>query len=292
LAWPNCCAHLALPESRYSAILKQIDTWPVQHASAGVISSNGSQITQGDSGRVYRLASLSKPLTAWACLIAVEEGSVGLDDPIGTAGATLRHCLSHAAGYGFDSVEPITPIERRRIYSNTGIERAADHVATRTGLAFATYLHEAIFEPLAMTSSRLDGSPAHQIFSSLNDMLIFASEVLCPALISAETANDALSIQFPSLAGMVPGVGSFTPNPWGLGFEIHGHKFPHWMGTTNSPSAVGHFGGSGTMMWIDRTFDIALVALTDRDFDQWSGEAIAAWSLLSDAVITTSNNRS
>jgi CubicO group peptidase (beta-lactamase class C family) len=64
------------------------------------------------------------------------------------------------------------------------------------------------------------------------------------------------------------------------------------MGTTNSPSAVGHFGGSGTMIWIDRPFDIALAALTDRDFDQWSREAISAWSLLSDAVITASTVRS
>lgn len=253
---------------------------------------DGQKTTRGDSTHVFRLASLSKPLAAWACLIAVEEGSVKLDDPISDSGATLRHCLAHAAGYGFDSIEPITPPERRRIYSNTGIERAADYVVSQTGIPFATYLDEAVFAPLSMTQSVLNGSAAHSVHSTLNDMLLFAHEVLRPTLISNETANDALSIQFPTLAGLVPGIGSFSPNPWGLGFEIHGDKSPHWMGTLNSAEAVGHFGGSGTMMWIDRQFDIALVALTNRDFDQWPREAVAAWSQLSDAVITTSTQRS
>ena len=57
--------------------------------------------------------------------------------------------------------------------------------------------------------------------------------------------------QFPDLAGIVPGVGRFDPCPWGLGFEIRGRKSPHWTGRTNSPATFGHFGGAGTMMWVD-----------------------------------------
>ena len=256
------------------------------------MNGDGQKTTHGDSKQVFRLASLSKPLAAWACLIAVEEGSVKLDDPISDSEITLRHCLAHAAGYGFDSAEPITSLERRRIYSNTGIERAADYVASQTGIPFATYLDEAIFSPLSMTQSFLNGSAAHGVHSTLSDLLLFAYEVLRPTLISTETANEALSIQFPTLRGLVPGIGSFSPNPWGLGFEIHGNKSPHWMGSLNSADAVGHFGGTGTMMWIDRRFDVALVALTNRDFEQWPREAVAAWSQLSDAVITASAQRS
>lgn len=270
----------------FASALGRIREWPVPHVSAGVVHANGSTTTVGDADRRYRLASLSKPLTAWACLVATEEGSVSLDDVIGPQGATLRHCLAHAAGYGFDSAEPIIGLERRRIYSNTGIERAADHVALRTGIPFAMYVREAVFEPLAMTASTLEGSPARDVFSTVTDVLRFACEVLRPRLISTHTAADALSVQFPSLSGLVPGIGTFSPNPWGLGFEIHGAKSPHWMGSLNSPTTVGHFGGSGTMMWIDPVLDIALVALTDRDFDEWSDQAIAAWSQLSDAVIT------
>jgi CubicO group peptidase (beta-lactamase class C family) len=80
-------------------------------------------------------------------------------------------------------------------------------------------------------------------------------------------------------------VGRYEQCPWGLGFEVRGTKQPHWTGTTNSPRTHGHFGGSGTMFWIDPDRDLALVALADRDFDQWATSALAAWPELSDAVI-------
>jgi len=266
--------------------LAGIDDWPVPHVGAGVLRPDGTRITRGSADHRFRLASISKPLTAWACLVAVEEGTVAVDDPVGPPGSTLRHCLAHAAGYGFDSAGPITGVARRRIYSNTGIEMAASHVAARTGLPFATYLTEAVFEPLGMVDTRLEGSPAHGVWSTVIDLLRFADEVLRPRTISSATRDEAISVQFPDLSGLVPGIGSFAPNPWGLGFEIHGTKSPHWMGAMNSPAAVGHFGGAGTMMWIDPQYDIATVALTDRNFDEWSEIAMRSWSRLSDDVIT------
>lgn len=266
--------------------LARIDDWPVPHVGAGVLGPDGSRATHGLAVRRFRLASISKPLTAWACLVAVEEGTVALDDPVGPPGATVRHCLAHAAGYGFDSTGPITGVARRRIYSNTGIEVAAAHVEARTGLPFATYVAEAVFEPLGMTDTRLDGSPAHGVWSTVVDLLLFADEVLRPRLIASATRDEAISVQYPDLAGLVPGIGSFAPNPWGLGFEIHGTKSPHWMGAMNSAETVGHFGGSGTMLWIDPRYDVATVALTDRDFDEWSEIAVHAWSSFSDDVIT------
>lgn len=266
--------------------LALIEDWPVPHVGVGVLRPDGTRLTRGSVDRRFRLASLSKPLTAWACLVAVEEGTVTLDDPVGPPGATLRHCLAHAAGYGFDSTGPITGVARRRIYSNTGIEVAAAHVEARSGLPFATYVAEAVFEPLGMADTRLEGSPAHGVWSTVLDLLLFADEVLRPRSITSTTRDQAISVQFPDLAGLVPGIGSFAPNPWGLGFEIHGTKSPHWMGATNSPDAVGHFGGAGTMMWIEPRYGIATVALTDRNFDEWSEIAVRSWSRLSDDVIT------
>ena len=48
-------------------------------------------------------------LTAWAVLIAVEEGVVGLEDAVGQPGCTLRHLLAHAGGYPFDGPDPDRP---------------------------------------------------------------------------------------------------------------------------------------------------------------------------------------
>jgi CubicO group peptidase (beta-lactamase class C family) len=270
--------------------LRLVEQWPVAHVSAGVISPDGAVATVGDGAFEYRLASLAKPMTAWAVLVAVEEGTVELDAPPRHVevqeGCTMRHLLAHAGGYPFDGPDPIAGVERTRIYSNTGIEKAADEVAAASGMAFADYLREAVLAPLGMTHTELRGSPAHQVFSTLDDTVRFAAELRRPTLLAPETAADARRAQYVALSGIVPGVGRFTPCPWGLGMEIRGDKSPHWTGRANSARTFGHFGGAGTMLWVDPDADVALVALTDRPFDEWSAEALARWPELSDAVLS------
>jgi CubicO group peptidase (beta-lactamase class C family) len=269
-----------------SESLRLIDSWPVPAAAAAVIDSSGRISTWGPTNHSFQLASLSKVLSTWAILVAVEEGTIGLDTPIGQPNCTLAHLLAHAGGYAFDGPNPITRPARKRIYSNTGIELAADAVAQATGLEFGIYLAEAIFEPLGMTCTELRGSPAAGVTSTVADLCSFVAEILQPTLLSKQTVSLATSVQFAELDGLVPGVGSFRPCPWGLGVEIHGHKQPHWMGLTNTPQAFGHFGGSGTMMWIEPQERTALIALTNRRFDQWSSAALQLWPQMSDSVLT------
>jgi CubicO group peptidase (beta-lactamase class C family) len=57
------------------------------------------------------------------------------------------------------------------------------------------------------------------------------------------------------------------------------------MGGANSPATFGHFGGAGTMMWVDPAAHVALVALTDLPFDDWADTALQVWPALSDAVV-------
>lgn len=266
--------------------LERISTWPVPHAAAVAVAADGTIL--GSAGALdhrFRLASLTKPIAAWAVLVAVEEGSVSLDDEVGQPGCTLRHLLAHAGGYPFDGIEPVAAPGRRRIYSNTGIEMAADHTAAATGVAFDDYLTEAVLVPLAMADCTLDGSPAHAGRATAGDVARFLAETQRPTLLAPATAAAAIRPQWPDLAGIVPGVGRFDPCPWGLGFEIRGLKRPHWTGRSNAASTYGHFGGAGTMMWADPDAGCALVALTDRGFDQWSVEAMHLWPDLSDAVL-------
>ena len=214
--------------------------WPVSHVSAAVLRAGDVIATVGDPTRVQRLASISKPISAWAILVAVEEGIVTLDQPVGQPGCTLRHLLAHAGGYPFEGAEPIAPPELTRTYSNSGFSLAAQTVENAAGIAFADYLHEAVFAPLAMTSSVLRGSAAKGVRSNLDDTCRFVTEVMRPTLMHESTATDAQRTHVPTLAGMVPGVGRYTQCPWGLGFEVRGDKSPHWTGTTNSPRTVGH----------------------------------------------------
>lgn len=268
--------------------LHLVTDWPVDHVGAAVITDAGVDHV-GELDRPYALASLSKPITSWAIMVAVEEGVIDLDRPLrhvaAPEGATMRHLLSHAAGFAFDGQQPISAIERTRTYSNTGIERAADELAAEAAMPFVTYLDEAVIAPLGMTSTRLDGSPAYGIISTLADMITFASELRRPTLLARSTVDEMIRPQYPSLGGIVPGVGRFDRCPWGLGVELHGDKSPHWMGRANSPATFGHFGGAGTMMWVDPLADVAVVALTDRRFEQWRDAALRLWPAFSDAAL-------
>ena len=262
-----------------------IHSWPVGTVAAAVILPDGAVDTVGDQQHIFRIASVAKTISTWACLVAIEEGIVTLDLPVGQAGCTLRHLLCHAGGYGFDGAEPIARPERNRIYSNTGIEMAAATVADAAGISFDSYLDEAVLHPLGMTATTLNGSPAHRMWSNAADLTRFAAEARSPSLISATTAADAVTPQFPSLNGIIPGLGRFAPCPWGLGFEVRGAKQPHWTGATNSPQTFGHFGGAGTFMWVDPAVGVACLALTDRAFDDWADEALRMWPRFSDAVL-------
>ncbi len=279
--------------------LHQVATWPVEFSAAAVVAHTPGTTpggsaphvvdTVGDVEHVVRLASLSKCMTAWATLIAWEEGIIDLDTPVEVPnahlGTTIRHLLGHAGGFAFDGQRPVASIETRRIYSNTGIEHVADLVSRAAHVPFDRYLAEAVFEPLGMTGSELHGSPAYDVWSTTRDVAAFVAEMMSPMLLAPATAHDATAIQYPDLAGIVPGVGSFNPCPWGLGVEIKGGKSPHWMGDANSAATFGHFGGAGTMMWVDPQRHVGLVALTDRPFDEWAADALRLWPELSDAVL-------
>lgn len=275
------------------SVLDQIDTWPVPTVAAAIMSdhADGAVAISESHGNIdhrFRIASLTKMMSAFAMMVAVEEGSIDIDQPVevsAPSGVTLRHLLAHASGLPFEGREPIAPLGERRIYSNTGIEIAAEEVTGRTGIDFADYLAEAVFQPLGMADTQLNGSPAHAVWSTVRDLGKFAAELIRPTLITVDTLAEMTRPQFPDLAGIVPGIGAYQPCPWGLGVEIHGMKSAHWMGNTNSPATFGHFGGAGTMMWVDPVARLGLVALTDLPFDRWSETAARHWRELSDAVL-------
>ena len=267
--------------------LAAVTDWPVEHAAAAIVGPDGTRARIGDSRHVFRLASISKVIGAYATLIAVEEGSLGLDDPAGPPGATVRHLLSHAAGYGFESgARVLAKPGTRRIYSNQGYDVLAAHVEEATGIAFSAYLDEGVFAPLGMHHAELRGSIAAHIHADLTDVERFARELLRPTLIAADTHREMITEQFSGLAGVLPGFGRFSPLPWGLGVEIKGEKQPHWSGRRTSPRTYGHFGGSGTFIWVDPERDLALVALADREFGDW---ATRCWPALGDAVVAASD---
>jgi CubicO group peptidase (beta-lactamase class C family) len=268
------------------AALDVLDDWPVAAAAAAVIGPSEVLASHGDTDRQFALASVTKLLTARAAQIAIEEGAVDLDTAAGPPGSTVRHLLAHASGLAMHSDQTLAKPGTRRIYSNYGFAVLAEMVQQAAGIEFGRYLAEAVFEPLGMTESRLDGGAQAAGFgatSTVADLAAFAGDLLNPVTVSAQMHAEAITVQFPGLNGVLPGYGQQRPNDWGLGFEIRDAKTPHWTGGKNSARTYGHFGQSGTLVWADPDAQVALVVLTDRDFGEW---ALPLWPALSDAVLS------
>jgi serine beta-lactamase-like protein LACTB, mitochondrial len=136
---------------------------------------------------VYRIASISKPMTATAVMQLVEKGKVHLDDhvtryvpsfPNRDLGLTLRHLMTHTSGirhYGpgeFDMKEHFDRLAdsfevfehdpllftpgTRYSYSTYAYNLLAGVVESASGLTFDAYMHEKIWTPSGMASTRLE----------------------------------------------------------------------------------------------------------------------------------------
>ena len=175
------------------------------------------------------------------------------------------------------------PPAQRRSYSNAGIEAAAELIALHAEMSFERYLRAAILDPLSL-SGELLGSPAWGYTGPLDDLLKLGRELLAPTLVAAATLAEATSVQFPGLAGVLPGLGRMDPNDWGLAFELRDGKQPHWTGGRNSSRTFGHFGQSASFLWVDPEAHLACVSLCDTDFGPW---AVEVWPRLSQKVLET-----
>ena len=264
------------------AALEHVRGWGADHAAVAVIGADGITASVGELARPAEWASVTKLVTAYAVLRWVERGEIALDEPFGPPGATVHHLLAHASGLGPDGSTPISAPERTRIYSNAGYDLLGALLEQRSGQPVATVLEHEVLEPLRMSDTRLTGRASVGLQGPLDDLARFGGELLRPSLTSPATLAAATTVAFPGLAGVLPGLGRFDPLDWGLGFELRNGKDPHWMGTRNSATTFGHFGGSGTFLWVDPVADLALACLTERPFGPW---ALEAWPALSDAVL-------
>jgi CubicO group peptidase (beta-lactamase class C family) len=133
---------------------------------------------------VFQSGSVGKQFTATAVMMLVEEGKVGLDDPLtkyfpdapaSWREVTVRNLLSHTAGFGdypkdFDFRKDWTEDEELKLiesiplayppgtswdYSNFGYVTLGILIHRVTGEFYGDFLQERIFKPLGMTSTRI-----------------------------------------------------------------------------------------------------------------------------------------
>ncbi len=248
------------------ATLNEIAEWPVDRAAAAVCTSDGVIGRFGETASEFALASVTKPLFAYAMLIAHEEGTIDLDETVD--GRTVAQRLAHVD-------------KDRRRYRNANYDELGQLLEQRSGFGAHEYFAEAVAEPLGLARTRIDGSVAAAGIGTADDLAVVGGEWLRPTLIHPQTWSRATTPCDPELAGILPGFGYQSPNPWGLGPEIRGHKEPHWLGVSFGPEVFGHFGQAGTFVWVDPVLGAAAVVLTDRDFGPW---AIERWAPFNDRL--------
>ncbi len=261
----------------------EVRDWPVERAAVAVIGRSGllDRLEVGGGGE-FQWASVTKLLTALTVLDACADGPIELEQPAGPAGSTVAHLLAHASGLPFDRDTPVAPPGVRRTYSNSGYELVAAHLASLTGGSFVDELIGRVLRPLGMASVTSGGSPARGAAGPIDDLIRLADELLNPVVLRPEIIRQASTLAFPGLTGILPGFGRQTPNDWGLGCEIRSTKRPHWTSPDNDPATFGHFGQSGSFLWVDPVANVACVGLSDADFGPW---ATVAWPRLSTAVL-------
>jgi CubicO group peptidase (beta-lactamase class C family) len=262
--------------------LEAVDGWGASTVAVAVVDAGGLVAAHGPLDVALPWASVTKLVTACAVLVGVSRGVVALDDPAGPTGATVRHLLAHAAGLPFDGPGAITPPGRTRIYSNTGFDLLGAALEGAAGRPFGELLEDWVLGPLSMPATRLAGRPSEGLVGPVADLAALAWELLDQRVLPPGLVAQASAVAFPGLRGVLPGFGLQDPCDWGLGFEIRDGKSPHWTGSRNSPATFGHFGRSGTFLWVDPGAGLALACLTDRPFGAWAGEA---WPAVADAVL-------
>ncbi|MFO7961025.1 MAG: serine hydrolase domain-containing protein [Nitriliruptoraceae bacterium] len=290
-----------VPRAALRELLAEVETWEPPTVAVGVTDATSTLATHGPTDQVLWFASVTKPLTAYGVLLAAQHGELRLDEPVdvpfGPKGVTVRHLLAHAGGLPRERGGSMTAAERRRSYSDWAYELLGELVATRVGAPIDEHLDLEVFRPLGMTRTGLGGPAGHGVHGTLDDLLRFARELLAPTLLDPDLLAEATTVAFPGLDGVVPGFGRFTPNDWGLGFELKGDKgngggkgnggsngnaTDHWMGTRLSDRTFGHFGLSGSFLWVDPERGVAAAELADREFGPWAREA---WGPFNDRLV-------
>ena len=267
---------------------------PFDHAIAAVDADGRVIWEQGNVAEVFPLASVTKILSSLATLRAVEEGSVALDQVVGQApgdGArpegvpfTLAHLLSHSSGLAAegDGAQFRDLPGRRRVYSNQGFDVLGGFMRKTTGERTSKWVDREVSAPLGLRHTTVPLSPAHSGFSSALDLTVLAEELLQPQLLTPKMSASFHRVALPGLRGVLPGYGMQRRNDWGLGVEIKGHKEPHWTPPSASPATFGHFGMSGSFLWVDPKRNVGAVFLGSEPFGEWHKEN---WPVLGEEIL-------
>lgn len=185
---------------------------PFDHAVAAVDATGRVVWEQGDVGKVFPLASVTKIVTSLATLRAVEQGVFGLATPVGeNAGRpySVAHLLSHSSGLAAEGKgQDFRDLPgRRRIYSNQGFDVLGKFVESQTGVPMTRWIDGQVAAPLGLRSTTVPRSPARSGFGNALDLTVLAEELLDPQLLDPQLTLLSPRLLSRGFAAFFPGTG-------------------------------------------------------------------------------------
>jgi CubicO group peptidase (beta-lactamase class C family) len=321
----------SLLDSAYSAVADGVASGALPSGVLAVATSDdmvrlesfGSVATDS----IFLIASITKPIFATSVMRLVERGRILLNEPVvrhvpefaanGKSDVRLWHLLTHTSGLDDQWFEQVHGRERlswpsvvaracaaplqfppgsHYAYCNASFFVMADMVQRLTGTDHATYVREAVLEPLGMRDTSfvppqsprvvtvLDPpwqdeqeragwiglqNPAGGLWSTAHDLVRFGQLLLHDGaldgyrLLAPATVRPMTTLQTAGIS-TITATGEF-PAYYGLGFSKAGS------GSERGPSpelrsstGFGHGGATGTYLWIEPEFDLVFVFLTNR----------------------------
>lgn len=202
-------------------------------------------------------------------------------------------------------------------YQSSGIALLGEIVARLSGVSLPEFLRREIFEPLELNSTALGrqnlpveriahvnvgadadaqdwtwnndywqnfGAPWGGMFSTVEEMFgilqmflnggeLEGVPIFSPATVAAMTADQTSAM--PDIPASVR-----AAQGWGLGWQVKLSTGWSWCGDLLSPSAFGHGGATGTVVWADPVREMVCVLFTTQPADGSSGALLRRCSNL------------
>ena len=216
----------------------------------------------GDTDRPFRWASITKPSPPSPASSRPRKASSISTSPPDRRARRSGTCSRTHPGCPFEG----PPRSRRRARGAStrtpGSRSSPTHVAARRDAVRPTTCARgcSIRSPDRAASSRLPGSDYTARCPTCS-----ASRPSCWRRRSSRPRRSPRRRRpFPALPAFFPALAD-EPNDWGLGVRARTRSRRTGRART-SPRTFGHFGGSGTFLWVDPEPGIALACLTDREF--------------------------
>lgn len=254
-----------------------------------IIDPDGQLHVIGNGNGRYQFASVTKLITTNVIAEIVADGFVSFEEEVediyfSKGKVTLQDLLSHSSGIR-PEYESCVPPRSKRVYTTEAFDIAEKHIIKKLGNGFenetiASIFSDGLKDELGC-SITIEGSCGSGASGTADDLILLLREIREPKFISVEMQRFLTTPYFPELDGVLPGWGHFERNIWGVGYEIKGDKYPHWMGSKASKNSFGHFGLSGAFVMHDPENKISIASLSNENFGPW---AKIAWPEMCDQI--------